>query len=108
MKIKQKVVNNVTLPVGLSGKGNGIWDGIGISFGKIRHLRQEIWSGTLFWSGGNGKIRDHVGCDRDGLRNGFGIDEDRRFVRVAYFGGDGNGSFRRDDRRSFDRSFLSF
>ena len=98
MKIKQKVVNNVTLPVGLSGKGNGIWDGIGISFGKIRHLRQEIWSGTL----------DHVGCDRDGLRNGFGIDEDRRFVRVAYFGGDGNGSFRRDDRRSFDRSFLSF
>ena len=38
---------NVTLPVGLSGKGNGIWDGIGISFGKIRHLRQEIWSGTL-------------------------------------------------------------
>ena len=47
MKIKQKVVNNVTLPVGLSGKGNGIWDGIGISFGKIRHLRQEICSGTL-------------------------------------------------------------
>ena len=27
MKIKQKVVNNVTLPVGLSGKGNGIWNG---------------------------------------------------------------------------------
>ena len=47
MKIKQKVVNNVTLPVGLSGKGNGIGDGLGISFGKIRHLRQEIWSGTL-------------------------------------------------------------
>ena len=45
MKIKQKVVNNVTLPVGLSGKGNGIWDGIGISFGKITAFatRNLVW-----------------------------------------------------------------
>ena len=68
-----------------------------------KQVKAEVGADTILLN----VLRD-VGCDRDGLRNGFGIDEDRRFVRVAYFGGDGNGSFRRDDRRSFDRSFLSF
>ena len=45
MKIKQKVVNNVTLPVGLSGKGNGIWDGIWHKFRKDTAFatRNLVW-----------------------------------------------------------------
>lgn len=98
MKIKQKVVNNVTLPVGLSGKGNGIWDGIGISFGKIRHLRQEIWSVHF----------DHVGCDRDGLRNVSALTKTGGSSESLISEVTGTAASARDDRRSFDRSFLSF
>ena len=63
MKIKQKVVNNVTLPVGLSGKGNGnMGVGVGISFGKD----------TAFVDKKSGLVHfDHVGCDRDGSPQWF-------------------------------------
>lgn len=96
MKIKQKLWTMWLLPVGLS-KGNGIWDGIGISFGKIRHLRQEIWSLVHF---------DH-GCDRDGLPQWFRHWRRQAVHQSRLFRGDGTAASA-GWSQEFWSSFLSF